>query len=248
MKKSKKRIVYAIVLVFILIALPLASYMYKFKSETDSMRPEATKQIVPRVYAVKDGFVNLYLIKSDGRYIAIDAGNDPKVVLEEMATLSIDPALVDAVFLTHSDGDHTGALDSFKNATVHLPELEEQLIDGSTSRFLFFGNKLDKAHTLLKDNQTLTIGNLSIRCVSTPGHTPGSMSYVINDMYLFMGDSMSLKDGKAGLFNDTFNMDNDIQRESLKRLAKLNTITHVFTAHYGYSDNFKKVFEDFSPL
>ncbi|MCK7506903.1 MAG: hypothetical protein MZV70_24480 [Desulfobacterales bacterium] len=31
------------------------------------------------------------------------------------------------------------------------------------------------------------------------------MSYVINDAYLFVGDTMSLKNGKADLFNEFFN-------------------------------------------
>ncbi len=241
----KKKILYGLLLVLVLIVLLPARYIYKFKTETDLMSSIATKQIAPRIYAIKDDFTNLFLLKSNGHYIAIDGGNDPNVVLEEMAKLSIDPAKVDAVLLTHSDADHTAVINKFKNATVHLSELEEQMIDGQTSRFLVFSNKLDKAYTLLKDNQVLNFDNLTIRCISTPGHTPGSMTYVVNDKYVFTGDSMSLKNGRADLFNDSFNMDNDVQRESLKKLAQLKNVTHVFTAHYGSSNNFKKAFEAF---
>ncbi|MBU2510051.1 hypothetical protein KJ966_01895 [bacterium] len=45
--------------------------------------------------------------------------------------------------------------------------------------------------------------------------------------------------------NDLFHMDNEVQRESLKKLADLKLVTHVFTAHYGYSDTVEKVFQDF---
>ncbi len=241
----KKIIISSIVIILILIVALPAVFIYNFNAETSIMTPEATKRIVPRVYAIKDDFVNFFLLKSNGHYIAIDGGNDPKIILEEIAKLSIDPAKLDAVLLTHSDGDHKGILNKFKNATVHLSEMEEQLTDGRTSRFLLFGNKLDKAYTLLKDNQILNFDNLTVRCISIPGHTPGSMSYLVNGKYLFTGDSMSLKNGKVDLFNDAFNMDNDTQRKSLKKLAKLQNVTHIFTAHYGYSDNFRKAFEDF---
>jgi tRNA(Ile)-lysidine synthase TilS/MesJ len=39
------------------------------------------------------------------------------------------------------------------------------------------------------------------------------------------------------------NMDSSVQRQSLERLAKLEGIRYVFTAHHGYTDSFAAAFE-----
>ena len=147
--------------------------------------------------------------------------------------------------MTHSDADHVAAVKDFNNATVYLPELEVQMIDGSTSRFLFFKNSLDVDYEILQNGQKFTFDNLNIECISTPGHTPGSMSFLVNGNYLFVGDSLSLVDGKVGLFNDFFNMDSESQAVSLNQLAKLRGITHIFSAHYGFAETNSATFSDF---
>ena len=239
MKKSTKRILVGLASTFVVIVVLLGVYLFRVASETGNMTPVETGQVAPNVFAVRNGIVNLYLMDSGDGYVAFDAGSDPEVVLEEMASLSIDPDQVKAVFLTHSDFDHTAALDEFAQAAVFLPELEEQMVDGRTNRFFFFGNSLETEYALLKDDQVVNIGGLEIRGIATPGHTPGSMCFLVNDTYLYIGDSGSLKDGKVGLFNDRFNMDNETQATSLRDLASLTTPTHVFTMHYGVSSNFQ---------
>lgn len=85
-------------------------------------------------------------------------------------------------------------------------------------------------------------GDIKIKGILTPGHTPGSMCWIINDKYLFIGDAMSIKSGKAELFNSIFNMDDDLQARSLKKLAKLKGIKYVFSDHYGYTNDFESAF------
>jgi hypothetical protein len=48
---------------------------------------------------------------------------------------------------------------------------------------------------------------------------------------------MSLKNGKADLFNEFFNMDSETEKESIKKLAALQNIKYIFTAHYGFTDD-----------
>jgi glyoxylase-like metal-dependent hydrolase (beta-lactamase superfamily II) len=152
---------------------------------------------------------------------------------------------VKAVFLTHSDMDHTGGLEVFAQATVYLPELEEQMIDGRTNRFFVFGNNLERAYTLVSDSQVIGIGGLEIEAIATPGHTPGSMCYLVNGTHLYAGDTASFTDGTVGLFNDLFNMDSETQEGSLRHLATLTTPTHIFTAHYGFSSSLQAALRDF---
>jgi glyoxylase-like metal-dependent hydrolase (beta-lactamase superfamily II) len=90
----------------------------------------------------------------------------------------------------------------------------------------------------------LDVSGITVRGILTPGHTPGAMCFLIDEKYLFTGDSMSLLDGKVGLFNEMFNVDSEIQRESLKKLQNLEGVEYIFTAHYGATDDFSDAFSE----
>jgi glyoxylase-like metal-dependent hydrolase (beta-lactamase superfamily II) len=211
--------------------------------EVGKMSAMKTQNITDGVYAVKDGFCNLFLIRSGDRYIAVDAGDDADNVRRELDKLQIDPKKVAAVLLTHTDSDHIAALGLFTNASIYISKAEEQMINGQTYRALFFNNKFDYRYNTLGDNQVIELTGLRVRGILTPGHTPGSMCYLINDTYLFVGDSLSLKSGKVDVMNTFFNMDNEAQRASLRKLAALRDVKYIFTAHYGFTDHYQDAFD-----
>ncbi len=243
MKKSIKKtgLIFGVPLTLILLLCAIIFSTVYF--ETKKMTPAKTQEIVSDVFSIKDKYVNLFIIKNGTQYIVIDAGNSAKNVSKELNQLKIDPKDVVALFLTHSDVDHIAALDLFSNAQIYLSKAEKQMINGQTARFLFMKNKLTSEYKLLEDNQTINVAGLKIQGILSVGHTPGSMCYLVNDTYLFTGDNMSLKNGKVGTFNDLFNMDSKTQKISLKKLAQLTGVSHIFTAHYGYTDNFKNAFD-----
>jgi hydroxyacylglutathione hydrolase len=245
MKKNVKRILTAAGILLALVVLFFGVRIYKTMAEIKKMAAIETGEIVPGVYAVKDKMVNLFLVKGKGRYIAFDSGNDPDGVRRGLQRLNIVPAEVAAVFLTHGDADHTGGLPVFQDAKVYLATEEEQMVDGRTARFAVFKNKPIRRHDLLNDDQTVEVDGLKVTTVLIPGHTPGSMCYLVNGQLLFVGDSMRLTNGKADIFSKTINMDTDTQRYSLKKLARLAGVRYVFTAHFGYTDSFDRAFEAF---
>jgi hydroxyacylglutathione hydrolase len=209
----------------------------KFYMESRKLSPVETREIAASVYALKDSYVNLFLMKTDDTYIAFDAGNDAKKVRQEFLKLKIDPKNVAAVFLTHSDADHVAACTLFSNAKIYFPKAEEPMVNGQISRFLFMKNKLAHPHELVDDNQILNISGLKIKGISTPGHTPGSMSFLVNGTHLFTGDTMGIKNGEVTQFNDLFNMDTQRQRKSITQLAALPGVGYIFTGHYGFIDS-----------
>ena len=182
MKRIGMRILLGVGIVIIIILLFFGGYLLKAKSELKQMTPIETKEIVANLFSIQDSFSNLYLIKSGTQYIAIDAGNNMDTVSRELKRLNINPDMVVAVLLTHTDGDHVAALKLFRNAKVYLSRQEEPLINGKKSRFLFFGNKIAaKEYSLINDQQAVSIGNINIKGILTPGHTPGSMCYLVNN-------------------------------------------------------------------
>lgn len=242
MNKTTRKILVVLGVVIITITVLIGLYFFKMQSETSKMSPLATGEITSGVYAVKDGFVNVYLVKGHEGYIAFDAGNDMETVKKEMQKLSIDPSKVIAVFLTHTDMDHVGALGLFTGAKIYISKDEEQMINGKTPRFAIIHNKKIPHYELLSDNQSVNIAGVDVRGIATPGHTPGSMCYVVNNAFLFTGDTMSLKDGKAALFNEFFNMDSKTEGKSIEKLAALQNIKYIFTAHYDSTDNAGRAF------
>jgi glyoxylase-like metal-dependent hydrolase (beta-lactamase superfamily II) len=86
-----------------------------------------------------------------------------------------------------------------------LKNLEEQ---AEYLGFEFTGDvKIDK---YLKENEVINIGEISILPIFTPGHSPGSVSFLVNGKYLFSGDTLfkntiGRTDILGGSFDDIIN-------------------------------------------
>ena len=245
MKKKTKIILSALGITIVLFIIAGIYLVTKLRAETSKMLALETGEITDGIYAVKDKHVNLFLVKGRDGYITIDAGDNAEQITRELRRLKIDEEQVKAVFLTHTDRDHVAALGLFGKAKVYISRDEEQMINGKTPRFFsLFKNSLPFKYELLDDGQVIDIAGVKIKGIMTPGHTPGSMCYLVNDRFLFTGDSMSLRDGRAGLFNEFFNMDSETQKKSLHKLKNIPDLKYIFTAHYGLTDNHKQAFEN----
>jgi hydroxyacylglutathione hydrolase len=208
--------------------------------------PLATGQVAENVYAVKVNDANMFVYADGEHAIAIDAAYGGDALQEELKRLPVAPETVTHLFLTHTDVDHTGGLDLFPNAQVYLSEDEEQMIDGTTPRFLrvYHNPKMDRPYTLLADGDVVTVGTIKVQAIATPGHTPGSMSYLINDRVLFTGDTLNLQNGLVNAFYCLFNMDTANQKESIRKLAGLQDIALLCTAHTGCTKDYAHVMKD----
>jgi len=238
MKKILRKILYFLAAVVALIILFFIFYVVRARSAQKKMTPVETSQLTDDVYAVRNKYVNMYLVKDGNDFIAIDAGISKGALKDEFKKLDINPDRVKAVFLTHSDGDHAGGLKLFDNAEVYLPENEEQLINGETGRFLWFGNQIATKTYKLLDDEIIRIGNVKIKPIPTPGHTPGATCYLINDIYLFTGDALRLYNGTVALFPRFINKSAREARKSMKKLTDLGNVQYILTAHYGYSNDY----------
>ena len=240
MNMTLKRILTGTGVLVAILAIVTGCFMVKMKSELKKMNVLETKEVVHNIYSIKDSFVNMFLIRDTDSYVAIDAGNDVKVIRDNLKVLNINPDKVTAVLLTHTDGDHVGALKLFRNARIYLSKDEEQMINGHKTKLLFFHNRLyTKEYTLLDDEQTILVGGLSIKAIMTPGHTPGSMSYQVNDSCLFVGDAFGIKDGKVEKPNQFFSSDMKTAIQSFDKISGLSDVEYIFTAHNGFTSDYK---------
>jgi glyoxylase-like metal-dependent hydrolase (beta-lactamase superfamily II) len=210
------------------------------------MKPIGTREVLPNILAISNKQVNFYLVRLPNRnYIAFDAGASMELSLSELGKLGIQTEDITAVFLTHTDSDHVGSVGLFKQAKVFISKQEEQMIDGSTKRAAFLGYcKLDCLYETLVDGESVNMDGATVKCLLTPGHTKGSACFIVDDRYLFSGDSFSLKNGKVKPFIAFFNMDGKEQRKSIRKIAGHNGIDAVFTGHHGYTEDFSGAFAD----
>jgi hydroxyacylglutathione hydrolase len=204
----------------------------------DKIQPSGL--IGQNTYLVKLGFVAMYLVDAGECLIAFDTGMSSNATLAELRRMHLDPARVKHVLLTHSDRDHVGGLAAFPEAKVYLPKAESAMLDRTNSRLfgLVYNRPLPVEHELLDDKAVLSIGNTTIKCLSTPGHTVGSMSFLVNGSVLVVGDILNLRHKAAVMDRGFLQLDKHRQRDSIVRLSRLAGVSLLCTAHSGYTEDF----------
>jgi hydroxyacylglutathione hydrolase len=163
----------------------------------------------------------------------VDAGISENIIKTELNKFGILPDQITTLLLTHTDPDHIGSTGLFRRAKIYMHKDEEQMINGEKGKFIIKSKWKYGPYQLLNSNDTFTIDGLKIKIIHTPGHSPGSSCYFINNTYLVTGDNFSCKNGKIEPFNNFFNMDTKQQIESIKNLTELDSAKYVLTAHYG---------------
>jgi hydroxyacylglutathione hydrolase len=208
--------------------------------------PTPTGKVAEHVYAVTAGMASMFIYADGAHAIAIDAGYGGEMLRQELQRIPVDPASVTHLFLTHGDVDHTGGLDLFPNAHVYLSNDEEQMIDGGVPRMLglYHSPRLERPYTLLADGDHGSVGAIEFRAIATPGHTPGSMSYLVDGHVLFTGDTLALRDGRVRTFYRLINMDTATQKASIRKLARLGNVSLLCTAHTGCTTDYALAMKD----
>ena len=235
MKKTKKsRLLIILGITLILLAIAIINVIPIL-----FMKPVETGKILETgVYAVKNNINSLFLIEADEGYVVIDAGSDADAVESGLKEMKINPLDVKYVLLTHTDADHVAALTLFSNAEIFMSEDELQMVDGSTKRNIFSKNTLPagtdlNSIKLLADGETINLGGLNIESMKSPGHTLGSMTYLINEEYLFTGDILRVNNNIMELHPFTMNRQSAL--ETIREIEKVKKgARFIFTAHYGY--------------
>ena len=215
-------------------------------------KPLNTGRIDERVACVREWVANIFFYTKNGTTVMIDAGYNYARLQEKMGWLDIDPADIKHILITHQDTDHVGALETdseqlFKDATVYIGEIENQYLTGETRRKVFHGLyklpmvKTNNRRVLLKDGQTLQIGDIRIECLLVPGHTWGHMVYLIDDEYLFTGDTIWFGADGGYSFIATLAEDNALAVRSLEKLERnlraRNKRLKIITGHTGWTDD-----------
>ena len=169
--------------------------------------------------------------------IIIDpAGEEDKIV----AMIQSEAIQIKYILNTHAHADHTlgnSELKSLLSVPVCMHEADERFYSDTAVREKSIDElgllPPDSPDIRLKDGDVLEVGAMKVEVIHTPGHTPGSVCYLI-DGNLFSGDTLFV--GAAGR-TDLIGGSLDTLIESLeKKLIVLPKETIVWPGHdYGTS-------------
>jgi hydroxyacylglutathione hydrolase len=190
-----------------------------------------------RMFTVGPVAENCFLFRSEGsnRAVIVDPGEEPDKLLGAIEALGVG---LDAILLTHTHFDHVGAVAPVARATgaeVWIPEVEKGVLADINSfvpwpEFGPFEN-YEAEHTL-GGGERLELAGFEIDVLSTPGHSPGHVTYSIPDeTAIFSGDV--LFQGSVGR-TDLPGGDWNTLLESIRTLVEtLPPETTVYPGHMG---------------
>lgn len=168
-----------------------------------TIREKVTQlSFMPRLFPV-----NVYLVEEDDGFTLIDTGMSfcQKGIMKAAASIGKP---IKRILLTHAHGDHVGSLDGLKQALpqaeVLISRRDAVLLTGSTE--LKPGEPQTPIRGGIPKGITAIPGRLledgdmigSLQAISTPGHTPGHMSFIDQRSgFLIAGDAWQTHAGLA---------------------------------------------------
>jgi len=138
--------------------------------------------------------VNCYLLTcgQTKKAILIDPGAGSKMIQNWLKEK--DQEII-YILLTHGHYDHIGSVEYLRNelqvqVAIHKDDAE-MLTNPAKNLSSFLGKdvKLSPAEILLDDNQELKVGEITLKVIHTPGHTPGGIC-ILTDDGLISGDTL----------------------------------------------------------
>ena len=164
---------------------------------------------------------NTYIIheENSASCCVIDPGYQANTILEKLGELGLT---LDAILLTHGHFDHVGAVKDLAADTdcrVFLCAEDTMLPPMLTDGSLYYTDTY-------ADGTILNIAGLYIRILHTPGHTPGGVCLLVDDV-IFSGDTLFAGGcGRSDLGGDWATLVG-----SLKRLSQIEGYFKVFPGH-----------------
>jgi len=153
--------------------------------------PESSPNWVDGLVVTVVGDIGGYAVKG---YVLFDSHSQEAVLIDTaynagamLAVLKEHGLQLRGVCLTHGHADHAGGLDRILAewpVPVYLGEGDFPLLPWKPSR---------ETLSVPSQGQTIPVGNLTVECVATPGHTPGGYCYKVHHAgqdLCFVGDTL----------------------------------------------------------
>ncbi|MGD9854061.1 MAG: MBL fold metallo-hydrolase [Planctomycetaceae bacterium] len=140
-------------------------------------------RIFDNVYYVGGTLFSSYIVTTSEGLILIDAnmgGPLTKPFLQRIADLGFHLDEIKYVLITHAHVDHVGAAAELQR---HGAKVVMGLIDWDYAQTQYdlpgFRFEMPRRDVAARDGDRITLGDTTIDCLASPGHTPGATSYIV---------------------------------------------------------------------
>ena len=192
------------------------------------------------------GSANVFLLDGRSELALIDTGMPEGVddVLANIRQADFDPARITKILLTHAHWDHTAGTAGFLNrlsaARVHGHALTKATLAGEPGIYLPAYHPPQfpaPVHVVIDEGANVTVGDLPLRVLHVPGHTPDGLAFVFDQSdgaHAFTGDTaigdQPTGDGCVGWFEWVWKSNLAHYLDSIQRLLDLN-LSNFYTGH-----------------
>ena len=187
---------------------------------------------------------NCYLIRHGAEWLLWDTGypdavaekptttpvgtaTRQKTLAAQLAEIGVKPSDIRFVAVSHTHGDHVGNVDMFPESTLLIQKAEVDWAFAPDKRPPF---KADRPMRKL-DGDLDVFGDGSVTIISTPGHTPGHQSLLVQlpktGWVILSGDLAHFKDNWDNRRVPSMNTSAEQTQASLKRVADLMAAKHA---------------------
>lgn len=184
------------------------------------------KEIVKNIYYLGSSGCEVYLVdtKSEEGLVLIDCGMDVDLI-KDISDEGFDPKDINHCIITHCHIDHIEACHDISefvpNIKFYAHELDAQPIEepghDQLTAASWYGKKykpIELYEKFTKDIETLKLGNFEFKIIHTPGHTPGSISILIESE----GKKILFGQDIHGPFYESFGSNLEDYQKSMQKL------------------------------
>ena len=222
----------------LLVPLVAIAALFAIREPPDGPRVDATVGIV----GIEAGGSYAWIVRTAHGAVLVDAGLDStgRAILKELKAEGVEATEVKAVLLTHGHPDHYAAARLFTDAAILVGSADIAMIRGDKTHYGTFAKIMGAVIPLppapssirgLRGGEDLTFDGAAFRVIATPGHSPGSVTYLYKDV-LFTGDSLLRKGDGVGVPPSLFSENSAQNRESVRALLSV-TFDTIADGHVG---------------
>lgn len=181
--------------------------------------PPATK-VFDNLYFVGDADVHSWAIVTSAGIILIDAlttsEEAQKYIVDGLRSVGLDAKDVKYILVSHEHGDHYGGaplIVSLSGAHVVMSDIAWNAIEHMGASSPLAKSPRPKRDLIMTDGGTITLGDTTVTTVFTPGHTPGTFSFILPVRYrgqthwaaYWGGNGLPFKREQQQVFLDSIN-------------------------------------------
>ena len=213
---------------------------------------------IGNVYYIGDDFAAAHLVDTGEGLIIIDTGmpTTTPYLVHNIYALGYRPEQIKIILHTHAHFDHMGGtsvLKKLSNADLYMSKTDTEMFV-QRPELVTFGTHTEMGWPMIQvdceieDGDIIELGNTRICCMITPGHTDGTLSFVMNitdhnvEYKAAMFGGTGLNTLSYSYLTEKFGSLENREKfvKSLDRLEAITGIEVTLANHPDFNDTFAK--------